>query len=73
MVLFNDLCKGHPEIQEIHEWANFNAEPETTTEMVVKYVNAKGESRIKGGKHLKASQAYPSMLLGSDVIHVCCG
>ena len=32
--------------------------------MVVKYKDGREKERLKGGKHLKASQAYPSMLLG---------
>lgn len=29
-------------------------------EMAVKYTNAKGETRVHGGKDLKASQHYPA-------------
>ncbi|CAL1130604.1 unnamed protein product [Cladocopium goreaui] len=32
-------------------------------EMAVRYVNQKGENRVHGGKHLRASQAYPDEFL----------
>lgn len=40
---------------------DYEVEPEydDSRQMVVKYVNQKGESRIHGGAHLKSSQAYP--------------
>ena len=39
-------------------------------QMVVRYVNKAGKSRIHGGAHLKGSQAYPAGLIGC--IHMSC-
>ena len=42
------------------EISEFETEPEYDgREIVVRYMNAKGESRIHGGSALKGSQSYP--------------
>ncbi|CAK8988087.1 Uncharacterized protein SCF082_LOCUS1242 [Durusdinium trenchii] len=52
------LYSSHACVRDIQD---YEVEPEydDSRQMVVKYVNQKGESRIHGGAHLKSSQAYP--------------
>ena len=52
---------GHEEIDALREHAiEKRLEPR---EMTIKYINAKGETRFKGGSQLKQSQAYPKQYL----------
>lgn len=49
----------------INDYADRSLKPTETREMVRRYKDRSGRSRICGGADLKASQAYPPKLLGS--------
>lgn len=52
---------------------NYRVEPKLEQrEMAVRYVNAKGESRVHGGKDLKASQNYPAGFPGLSIKSLVC-
>ena len=55
---------GKPEADDVNNFANRSLVPAKTSEMVIHYKDSKGVDRIKGGRDLKASQAYPKMCSG---------
>ena len=53
--------QGHDEIDSLDMFA---VEPQLEQrEMVVRYINGKGEARCHGGSDLKSSQSYPRQFL----------
>lgn len=71
LVLFSVKILGHVEVADLD---NFQVEEHLEDkQMVVRYKNAKGETRCHGGKDLKRSQAYPKqwlVFLGLDALVV---
>ena len=63
-----NITQGHPEIADLAYYADKSAKPQTEdVEMTVKYVDGSGKSRVKGGKDLKQSQAYPRRCLAFEI------
>ena len=58
---------GKPEADDVNNFANRSLVPAKTSEMVIHYKDSKGVDRIKGGRDMKASQAYPKMCSGQIV------
>ena len=58
---------GKPEADDVNNFANRSLVPAKTSEMVIHYKDSKGVDRIKGGRDMKASQAYPKMCSGQTV------
>ncbi|CAK9081172.1 unnamed protein product [Durusdinium trenchii] len=55
-------------IADLAYYADKSAKPQTEdVEMTVKYVDGSGKSRVKGGKDLKQSQAYPRRCLAFEI------
>ena len=50
---------GRPEIAELYKYRPRWLPPAIKTEMVERYVDSKGQVKIKGGRDLKQSQSYP--------------
>lgn len=51
-------------IGELHEFRPLSLPaPTEPIEMVVRYTDSSGRSKIKGGRHLKQSQSYPKGFL----------
>ena len=50
---------GHEAIEEVDNFRPRWLPPRETVEMAVVYTAKKGLKRVKGGRHLKQSQAYP--------------
>ena len=61
---------GKPEADDVNNFANRSLVPAKTSEMVIHYKDSKGVDRIKGGRDMKASQAYPKMCSGQTVFDV---
>ena len=55
---------GKPEADDVNNFANRALVPAKSSEMVVHYKDSNGVDRIKGGRDMKASQAYPKMCFG---------
>ncbi|CAK9082755.1 unnamed protein product, partial [Durusdinium trenchii] len=54
------LYSSHAEIDRVNDYADRTLQGDNTTrEMVVPYQDRRGRRRIKGGRDLKNSQAYP--------------
>ncbi len=61
MPLMFKTQQGHDEIDSLDMFA---VEPQLEQrEMVVRYINGKGEARCHGGSDLKSSQSYPRQFL----------
>ena len=57
------LYSNRQEISEINEFRPQRLPSQQPVEMVVRYTDGHGQSRVKGGKHLKQSQSYPKAFL----------
>lgn len=56
---------GRNEINELNHFADKSLLPSGDTQMVVRYKDAQGRNRIKGGSDLKKSQSYPRKFFGT--------
>ena len=63
-MISDQLESGHAEIDRVNDYADRTLQGDNTTrEMVVPYQDRRGRRRIKGGRDLKNSQAYPKLSL----------
>lgn len=62
---------GKPEASGFNNFEDRSLKLAKTAEMVVKYQDSQGRARIKGGKGLKSSQAYPFKFFGIPKVYLC--
>lgn len=62
---------GKPEASGFNNFEDRSLKLAKTAEMVVKYQDSQGRARIKGGKGLKSSQAYPCKFFGIPKVYLC--
>lgn len=61
------ILSGRPEASHINNFADKSLQPSKKSQMIVRYTDGAGVARIKGGRDLKASQAYP----GRCFVSIC--